>query len=94
MVASQRFGYLNVKILSAVSGIGQATGAKAVNPFCLKLSYALSTDCAGIVKIFLHFCPDFCTFCCSSLIRTGWEACLLFLIDGFTAEREVGWGGG
>ena len=41
LVASERFGYLNVKILSAVSGIGQATGAKAVNPFCLKLFYAL-----------------------------------------------------
>ena len=36
LVASQRFGYLNVKILSGVSGIGQGTGAKAVKPFCLK----------------------------------------------------------
>ena len=46
LVASERFGYLNVKILSAVSGIGQATGAKAVNPFCRKLFHAQQAELA------------------------------------------------
>ena len=46
LVASERLGYLNVKILSVVSGIGQASGAKAVNPFCLKLFHALQAALA------------------------------------------------
>ena len=91
-----RLRHLNVKILSTVPGIGQQSsysGVKLVKPFCLK-PFCANTGFAGIVKIFLHFCPDFCTFCRSSLIRTGWEACWLFLIDGFTPEREGRWDGG
>ena len=54
----------------------------------LSQTFPRPTGRAGIVKIFLHFCSDFCTFCLSSLIRTRWEASLLFLIDGFTTERR------